>query len=370
MFIALDKESAAIAVGRCLAGFAHGIIYNAVITHASENVMKEIRGMLLSTVNTVMFSGVFVAATLSATVTNRYDYYNEELSADAIVGIFGLVVTVLGIICNIFLTYESIPYLLRRDNNAEATVNMLKLRSESVMTTELTNELDEMKLMVTQDKQHNQNILSNGNASAIGKMIVLRIVSTLTNNFFLNYTLISITTILLPFESYYLAPLILATPRFVASFIPIVSTDFIKRKLHLTGSGFISGILMLIIAIIIASINEYQLSTTWVLAALCIAFQFFVALGIDPMQHVLLSEAFSTSKKAWSIAVVTSAEYLLQIMFIGVFFSGPGAIYRIGLMVLLFITAGLILVFVLLLQSAIPETFKTSLREARDLFCR
>lgn len=359
MFIALYKDYEAIIVGRCLAGFAHGILYNAVITHASENVVKDIRGMLLSTMNCMMFSGVFVSSTLTASLT--YRYYYDDISSDVIFGIFGLVFSVLGVICTIFLTYESIPYLLRRDNESEAIVNMLKLRNESVMTTVLTNDLDEMRLMVAQDVRDNQNILTDGNASVTGKMIVLRLISTSTNNLLLNFVLISFTKGISRSYIYYMAPMILTGTRFVGSFIPVISTDFIKRKVHLTGSGVISAILMLILAIIYATVPTY-----WVLAALSIAFQFFVSIGIDPMQLILLSEAFSTSKKAWSIACVTTAEYLLQIMFIGIFFVGEITYTRVN--AILFVTAVVILPLVILLQFAIPETFKKSMKETRDLF--
>lgn len=359
MFIALFKDHEAIIAGRCLAGFAHGIIYNAVIPHASENVVKEIRGMLLSTINCFLLCGIFVSSTVTTSFINGY--YYDNISSDVIFGIFGLVFSVLGIICTIFLTYESIPYLLRQDNESEAIINLLKLRNESVMTTVVTNDLDEMRLMVAQDVRDNKNILTDGNGSVTGKMIVLRVISTLTNNFLLNVVLINFTMGILRPYFYYTAPIILTGSRFVASFIPVISTDFIKRKIHLTGSGVISGTLMLILAILYATVSTY-----WVLAALSIAFQIFVSLGIDPMQHLLLSEAFSTSKKAWSITCVTTVEYLLQIMFIGIFFVDEITYARVN--AILFATAGVILALIFLLQLAIPETFKRSLKEARDLF--
>lgn len=364
MFIAVYKNHVGIIVGRCLAGFAHGIIYNATITHAAENVVKEIRGMLLSSVNLMMFCGVFVSTILTVSVTYTY-YNNSSLTSDVVIGIFGLVLSVAGIICTTFLTYESVPYLLRRDDEQEAIVNLLKLRNESVMTTKLTNDLEEMKLMVGQDRRDDQNILSNGNGSATGKMIILRILSTLTNNFLINIVLINFTLLLVP-SNYELAPVILSGTRFAAATIPLFSTDFIKRKIHLAVSGFTSGLLILILAIIVAAVS-FTTSATWVLGTLSILFQIFVSLGIDPMQHLLLSEAFSTSKKAWSIALVTSVEYLLQILFIGVYFANP--LDRVRILVILFITSGVMLALSLLLQLAIPETFKKTIKETRDLFC-
>lgn len=365
LFIALYKEHEAIIVGRCLAGLAHGIIYNATITHAAENVIKDIRGMLLSTISCIMLSGVFVSTALIGAMSYDYDY---SVTSDFIFGIVGLVLSVLGIVCATFQIYESIPFLLRRNNESEATSNLLKLRNESVMTSQLANDLDEMRLMVAQDKQDNRNILTSGNASATGKMVVLRVLSTLTNNFIINTLLISmVSTLLNPYNIYGepLAPMVLSGSRVAASFIPVFSTDFFRRKTHLTVSSATSGILLLIIAIIIAAINYFTTSNYWVLGVFAIIFQIFVSIGIDPMQHLLLSEAFSTSKKAWSIALVTTIEYLLQILFIGLSFL---PIDRVRILVILFVTAGIMLPLALFLQLALPETFKKSIKETRDLF--
>lgn len=371
MFIALYKEHKSIIVGRCLAGFAHGIIYNATITHAAENVVKEMRGMLFSSINYIMFTGVFVSTILTASITydisSWWDISSRTMTSDVAFGIFGLVLSVLSIICNTFMTYESVPYLLRTDNEPEAVVSFLKLRNESVMTPKFIDDLDEMKLMVGQDRQDNQNILSNGNGSATGKMIALRVLATMTNNYLINYTLLSMTTLLLNPINFELAPVILSGSRFAVSLILIFLSDFIRRKIQLTVSSVTSGIVMLIMAIIFASVT-YLLSTAWVLGALAIVFQILVGLGIDPMQHLLLSEAFSTSKKAWSIALVTSVEYLLQIFFIGIYYVG--IVDRVRFIVILFVTAGVMLALALLLQLALPETFKKSLKETRDLFCK
>jgi len=305
-------------------------------------------------------------------VTYEYGYYvnwTSQVSSDLVFGIFALIFSVLGIICTTFLTYESIPFLLRRDNEPEAIVNLLQLRNESVMTAKLTDELDEMRLMVGQDKQDNENIFSNGNGSATGKLIALRILSTMTNNYLINNILISLTATLLGLNSFPMAPVILSGSRFAASFIPVVSTDFIKNKTHLTVSGATSGIVMLVLAIVLTTIDAYVESNIYkLMAALCIIFQISVSIGIDPMQHLLLSEAFSTSKKAWSIALVTSVEYLLQILFIGVYYVD--IIDKTRLLAIAYVTAGVILASALLLHFAIPETFKKSLKETRDLFCK
>ncbi|KAG4076838.1 hypothetical protein HA402_004440 [Bradysia odoriphaga] len=361
IFIALSKEYRAIIAARCVAGLAHGIVYNATITHATENVVKDIRGMLLSSINCVMFSGVFVSSTLVAIVASDY-----TADMTSVFGVIALAVTVLAIVFTIFLTYESVPFLLRRGNESEAIINLLKLRNESFMTPKLTHDLEEMKLMVGQDVRENANILADRNASVTGKMVTLRVLAVMTNNFMLNYTLISMVALLFDWDNYHMAPAVLSGSRFIGSLVPVFSTDFFKRKSHLAVSSVTSGSLLLVLAIIVETVSFSSSSSYWILGVLSIAFQLFVSIGIDPLQHLLLSEAFSTSKKAWSMALVTSVDYCLQILFVGLLFLTPMTSLR--LKVLRFITVGIMLVLALFLQLALPETFKKSIKETRDLF--
>lgn len=360
IFLVVSAEYKAIIAARCIAGLAHGIIYNAVITHASENAVKEIRGMLLSSINCVMFCGVFVSSALIASVAN-----DHSRDMTGVFGIIGLVVTVAGVASTIFLNYETVPFLLRRGNESGAIINLLKLRNESVMTPKLTHDLEEMKLMVGQDVRESSNILADGNVSVTGKMIILRVVAVMTNNFVINYILMSMVMLLLNGDNYKIAPAVLAGSRFIGSVIPVFSTDFFRRKSHLAVSSVTSGLLLLLLAIIISTISSPP-SSYWIFGTLAIVFQLFVSIGIDPLQHLLLSEAFSTTKKGWSIALVTSVDYCLQILFIFLLFLAP--INELRLNVIQFASAGVILALALFLHLALPETFKKSIKETRDLF--
>lgn len=361
----MSKEYTAIIAARCLAGLAHGIIYNATITHATENVVKEMRGMLLSSINCVIFSGVFLSSILVAYAANEY---GEDEDITGVFGIIGLVITILSVACTIFLAYETLPFLLRRDNESAAIINLLKLRNESVMTPKLSHDLDEIKLMVGQDVRENRNVLTDGNASAMGKMIMLRVLAVMTNNFMINVTLVSMTALLFNWNNIEMAPTVLSGARFIGSLVPVFSTDFFRRKSHLAVSTVTSGLLLLILAIIFTTVAFNSTFPYWIFGALGIAFQLFVSVGIDPMQHLLLSEAFATSKKAWSIALVTSADYCLQILFVGVFFLAGIIGLRMNVTTILFTTAGVMLTLALFLQLALPETFKKSIKETRDLF--
>lgn len=319
--------------------------------------------MLLSTINSMMYSGVFVSATLISAVT-----YGQvgAFNSDRILGMFGLSFSMLGIFGTVFLTYESVPFLLRRDKDSEAVVNMLKLRNESALTTKLTNDLDELKLMVSQDKMESENIFVNGNLLAMAKMVGLQMLSTLTNNFLLNVIMIALCMEVFEPDNYHISAVLLSGIRFAGSFIAIFTTDFIRRKIHLTGSGVTCATLILVLAITVVSVNEFGTKTSWIPATLCIAFQLFASIGIDPIQQILVSEAFSTSKKAWSIAYVATTENIFQLLLIGCFFI-DGITY-LTMIAVLFTTAGLMFALVVVLQLSIPETLSLTIRETRDLF--
>lgn len=350
-------------VGRCIAGLMHGILCNAIITHAAENVVKEIRGMLLSSINSMMSAGVFTATIIIATVTYGDD---GAFNSDRVLGMLGLSFSMLGILCTMFLTYESIPYLLRKGKDSEAVVNMLKLRNESALTMKLTHDLDELRLMVTEDAKENSNIFSNGNVWVVAKMVGLHMLGTVTDNFLLNVVMMALTMRVFDKDIYNVSAIILTGTRFAGSIFAVFTTDFIRRKVHLTGSGVVCAILMLVLAITVISIDELVKATVWIPMTLCIAFQLFASIGIDPMKLIFLSEAFSTPKKAWSIACVVTCENIFQIVSIGLFFV-DGITY-VTMVTVLFTTAGLMFALIVVLQLSIPETLNLTIREARDLF--
>lgn len=361
LFIIWYDSHVAIIIGRCFAGVAHGLVYNATITHAAENVIKELRGMALSAVNSISMMGMFTGTITISTA----GIYSDGLTGDRIIGIIGLIFSVLSILCTSFLTYETIPFLLRRGMEEEAVTNMLKLRKESVMTTEISNDLNEMRLMVIQDKQENHNIFSHGNGLVTAKMIALRIMSNLSNNLLLNTILMSSSIYMFHPTSYHLTPVVLVVARFVGSLIPFYVSDLVRRRIFLTVSGLVCGNVLLILGICLF-IGVYLDTASKLFPTLSIIFQFFASIGIDPMSHIHLSEAFSTSKKAWSIAYVTAAEYLSQILLIGIAFTDLTT--NTSIFAVTLIHAFLLNGLAIFLLWALPETLKTSMIQARDLF--
>lgn len=336
----------------------HGIVYLTAVIHVSENAAKEVRGMVVSIINVMTFVGIATSATILVTVTyERGDQFNS----DRVIGIIGLILSVLSVVCTIFLDKESVAYLLVRNMDDEALDCMKDLRCETNETWRLTDDIQELQAMVQEDKSHGRNIFTEGNSKPLVLMIVLFFTGMLTNNYLMNIILFNFLALAIGWPNFLYAPVVLASVRAATSLLLIFFADVIGRKIHLTVTGA-----TLFITIFIAIIVFFTSPHIWVFGAFAILFQVLVAIGVDPIQHIYLSEAFATSKKPFSIACVMAVENALQILFIGMYFIR--AISTADTYILVASCFLLICLMIVLLLLVLPETKGSSLKEARDEF--
>lgn len=376
LFIIWDEHSEAITAGRLLIGGAHGIAYVALIMHAGENAAKNMRGTILSTVNFSLYTGIFMSVVITGTVTfNYYSMGPENLSGERIIGIVGVLLA--AIACAKTMSVETIPFLLRRNNRFVAMKNLKNLRDSPDETLELTQEMEEFELMVVQDRQNNGNIFTNGNGKPLMQMIMLRLMVALTNNYFINFVAISSASQLLTlndFAQQLLVPLIVVAPRLAMSIMQIFYADVFKRKIQMIVSATLAAVLVIVVGILMNTLNltfYNYMTINIVFGVLWLVFQFACGIGMDQMQDVYLSEAFSTAKKPWSIAFVVSIEHLFHIFMIGMyyFFVNSGNIFYIAHWnAFIFVTGSVIFLFGLILFFALPETRRMSLKQAKDAF--
>lgn len=314
--------------------------------------------MVVSIMNIMIFVGVTISATVLYTVS--YDH-GDNINTDRVIGIVGLILSVASIVCTIFFDRESVAYLLARTKDNEALECMKGLRDEPNETWRLTDDMQELDAMVKEDQKDGRNIFTQGNARPLASMAILFILGVLTNNYLTNIILFNFLALALGWPNFMLAPVILASVRAAMSIISLFFADIIGRKVHLTVTG-VSLFIVIIIGIIVFFVSPH----IWVVGSFAIIFQIFVAIGVDPIQHIFLSEAFSTSKKSISIAFVMAVENLLQILFIGMYFMN--AISSADAYILVACCIFLICVVVLVLLLVLPETKGMSLKEARDEF--
>ncbi|XP_037033403.1 low-affinity glucose transporter HXT3-like [Bradysia coprophila] len=370
IFVAWFHIDWLLAVGRFVSGLGHGIAYVATITHGAENVIKEMRGRLISSVNVMIYSSVFTLA-----IVMMFTSLPGGIRTEQMVGLLAISFAIMGVLFTPCLTYESVTFLLYRNNDRQAAENMKKLRNESEVTWTISNDLQEMKLMVTEDRMKSPNITKDSNTRPLLLMMACSCVAVLTSNIILNTHLIQITmTSFMPNwqpdsetpDSAFIAAVILVTFRFSAGMIMILFGDSFSRKKCLWLSAGLSMVCLLITQILSSFVLNYSNGVNWIPGAFAVAFQLFVGVGVESIQHVLTSEAFSTAKKYWSIACVAISDSIIQIAIIGLCFIES------SLFLAIFVYCSIVIVALLtvLLYIKLPETRGISLRQARNEFTK
>lgn len=366
IMIIWSSEEIGILFGRIIAGFGHGLVYNVIVIHAGENATKNLRGIITSTINLFLWSSIFIGSLLIASV-QMWSF--TAMSSDRMIGIFGLGFSIVALLYTMFGTEESVVYLLNRGKLGQALELLSKLRNEPETSSEIGDDFEEMRLMVNCDKLENQNIFKNNNEKSLVLLVALKYLYVLTNNFIVNWIFMSITVRILPQGKRRLSPVILTAARFAGAILQIFVSDSFGRKTFLNVSCGLSGITLLILEIMSIIVNERTIATRWVLATFSILFQLFVAIGVDPMHNVVLSEAFATSKKGWSVVFVTTCENAVHMFLIGVsFVDGRNIVTSITFHLVLFISVSGILTLVIILVFHLPETKGLSLSQTRDVF--
>ncbi len=374
IIITLDEYAEAIATGRILMGIAHGLAYVTLITHAGENAAKNMRGTILSIINSMIYTGIFASVAITGAV--HYDWWSgrpHTITSDRIVSIVGVVLAVAAIGINMMMTVESVPFLLDMNNREHAKINLIRLRGSHHETLALIQEMEEFHLMNVQDKQDNWNIFTDGNVKPLFLMILMRLMVALTNNFLLNTLAIGYASQM--FDNFDIAqlrlvPLVVVAPRLGMSIIQIFYADVIKRKIQLIVSSLLAPILLIVLGIVLNTVRVYSWSQYQAVnisvAVMWLIFQLACSIGMDQMQDVYLSEAFSTAKKQWSIAFVAAFEHLFHIFMIGMYFVGINQAAHIN--AIIFVAAVVVILFGIVLVLALPETRNMSLKQAKDSF--
>lgn len=344
-------------VARIISGVAHGILYVTIVSHAGENSSNEMRGRQLA-----VFAVILTAAAFSVTACTYIDLLTGlgySSFAERKIGFVMLVCTVVGVTLNTYRTHESVHFLLHRGRQYEAEETMMKIREEKSLTLAIQNELNEIRLLLSQDKMESRNIISNGNVRPVLLLILLKLQSVVTNNAIINTMLTYITVALLrPSVPTSLCTMILTGSRFLVTIVPIFVGDKYGRRWLQTWSGGSAAVMLLLFIILLMAFQEMI-----GFIILLVLFQGCLGFGVEPMHHVYTSEAFSINKKAFSIALISSVEYLLQILAIfGMLFFH--ALWNPFVL----ITAIVMLGIAAVLRIILPETRGLSLRQCRDVF--
>uniref|UniRef100_A0A1L8DEN6 Putative transporter major facilitator superfamily n=1 Tax=Nyssomyia neivai TaxID=330878 RepID=A0A1L8DEN6_9DIPT len=350
--IGFPNESIVIILCRILAGISHGFIYITTIIHASENAVKEVRGLILGSIHFCIITSVFTTSILMA--AGQETQGQEEFEPNMYIGIIGTVYSVMALPMIPFLTYESVVFLIERQRYSEAIRNMIKLRNESIETWEIKNDFDEAKLMVCEDIRSSKSIFGDGNLRPLLLMILVKFLFVLSFNYGLNMIkFLSVDDI---FMGHWSSAFLFGI-RACAALVALFFFDTFGRRIILAVSGGGKAISLLVYGFLNLGVQGSYVAV--------IASEIFVGLGLGSVADILFSEAFSTRKKVLSMIVVNVIENALQIALILSLVNISTRAYEDAFV---FTTGGLMIVITIFLYLQLPETRYMSLRQTRDEF--
>lgn len=390
-----------------LGGLANGIAYLTVITHAAENAVNQIRGVILRGIGYVLAFSLFIAGATTSKylslpfssskskyiITDTFDYSNttteyiqrttegeehnktyNDFETEFIMGILNLFYSVLAILAACHLTIESAPHLLRRVNDgltvgqreAKVIETMIKLRSEKGETPKIRNDFIEMKHQLNEDQLDPRSSFGRKNLRPLLIIIGVRVLSVCAKNLPFSVAVMLYFNHLLNAKDLELELLfMLLFCRFALGMFTMFFIDKFECKKFLYICSILSGILMLNACFLIlfgknpnASILDFEPAYSIGM----IVFFVFGSMSIDCVGHVQASEAFSYATKSWSITIANTIEHAVHLVFIVVFK------FELQTMAFGFIAIGLVVFGISTLLTVPAKTKGLSLRQTRDIY--
>lgn len=354
--------------GRFLGGLSFGIAYVTVITHAAENAVNQIRGVILRCVGYVLSLSLFIAG--ATTYETAGEEIGTDINSEFMMGYVNLFYSILALVLAPLLTIESAPFLLRRisdgysvsQREAFVIAVMAKLRDEAGETPKIRHDFTEMKHQLNEDEMNSKNVLSQKNLRPLFIVIGVRVLSVCAKNLPFTILIMSYFNHELRSQTFSVNLLcVLLTCRFIFGMITMFFIDKFECKTFLYISSIFCGFL-LFVTCLVRSENVFGAQPVRILNYGIIIFFVFASMSIDCVGHVQTSEAFSYATKLWSIAIATGIEHIVHLLFIIIFKL------EYNVTVFIIISIGLTLLGLSTLLTVPAKTKGLSLRQTRDIY--
>lgn len=412
--IVLDwRYDSVLLVGRVFGGLANGLAYLTVITHAAENAVNQIRGIILRGIGYVLAFSLFIAGFTTSkyflwpfdstkpkqTYTDYPELMNSlffdtnattiqttpapdsstnraynDFETEFVMGILILFYSILALLAAQYLTIESAPHLLRRVSDGltvaqrEALViaTMVKLRSEKGETPKIRNDFIEMKHQLNEDQLDERMPFNLKNLRPLLIVIGVRVLSVCAKNLPFSILVMMYFNHFLHAKNFELELLfMLLFCRFILGMLTMFFIDKFECKKFLYICSIFCGFLILIACFFILFGSDDQASILDFKYTYGIGMIFFFVFGsmsIDCVGHVQASEAFSYATKSWSITIANTIEHAVHLLFIILF------TFQQQTLTFVFIALGLIVFGASTLLTVPAKTKGLSLRQTRDIY--
>lgn len=329
-------------------------MYIVLMTHLADNVAKLCRGFIATDFSIWSTVGILLAIGFNTkSMTFMRWIFNTIL----------LIIPIVSMVGTGFFTYEPVTRLLQMDLEIEARTVLDESRNGLFDATIIQHEIDERKFMLLEDYDDKSQrsgfhrLFNDRNAKMIVLIFSLRLIHVLTANLYIY--MLSATS--MHFDMPMLMLMLIMAVRIIVLFIPKYSIDKLGRKCFLLISGVGSGIFMIPFA---AHQMEYISMRDDLIGIVTFSIHIFSAIGIDPIQHIYASEAFSLSKRNASLAIVTCTEYFLHAIITILMLLEQ----KFPLDILLLLSPFAVLFITIILFITLPETKSLALRHCRDQF--
>lgn len=320
-------------------GFSYAFIYIILLCYIADNVSKNYRGFLITSIAMIDITAPFF----------MFGYLSMFLEVAISIAI---IVVLIAIVWTWFFTYESVTSSLKPDNMEESVRIYSDSHSKALGPVDIHNEIDE-KLKMMED-EHNESdncfvgIVRNGNWKPILWISALRLAGLLA----------LIQASMLTPATFFIYSILLG--RLVSLIISKFTLDFIGRK-WLFWLSCISCFIGMAITTGYYFGEDFMGRETYRI----VVFVWFMllSLGMEPVKHLYTCEVFPISKRNASIAFVTIVEHCGAIIFSLLWnnYSGHHEKYFL-------IGGNVILVVLILSLFKLPETKRKSLLECQKSF--
>ncbi|XP_073828818.1 galactose-proton symporter-like [Musca autumnalis] len=351
IFTSAPRNMDALVAARYLNGLAVGLATVTYLIYASELPRNRIRGVCLGLEQFSLSLGIAIQM-----ITSSQWSATSNFSANCLHGILDIILAILAAGSLVYFIESPVDYI-RWSNDTAALECLSQLQPVPSINMDTNRRLDELKEYVQEQENMSPQELLQHSVVPLIKMIFLR-------SMLLSFTYSAILTSLLLFTSVVVGiswtPILAGCLRMFGSAITLIVVDNLARKIPAVVWLLIMGGLMIPMAGIINNsmnlLNTHKMSTV---VSIWICIQFFAGL-YSPIGSTFMGEAFPLRTKSFCIAFCVILEQIVQIIIISqVSIGSDGSLMVMGVMIV--VAAALCVI-------TIPETKKTSLREAQQRF--
>lgn len=189
IFIAAPRLFLAVFVARITAGVGHSLAYVVLIQHFGETTSNETRGRMGTAIHLFILKGGII----SGSAVIKFFSVEGRMDIVRVLGICSLAFTALAIFATFRFFKESPLYLIQRDKNDKAIETLIYLRREESETPEITQNFNECRDILAEDKYTNPKIFTKENKKPMIAVLLLRIAFVLTLNYALKFMHAEIT---------------------------------------------------------------------------------------------------------------------------------------------------------------------------------